>query len=95
MTSASEASRPDADLLERLRHIDTASLSDADGNLGLLSPAVIGALEIGGVGDVLVVAAGVAKRWGEGASARSDTVEHLSLPASGPSQRSQNMSART
>ena len=83
MTSASEASRPDADLLERLRHIDTASLSDANKELRVLPSAirplvlggrmagravtavangdlmsVIGALEIGGVGDVLVVSAG-------------------------------------
>ena len=83
MTSASEAPRPDADLLERLRHIDTASLSDANKELRVLPPAirplvlggrmagravtavanadlmsVIGALEIGGVGDVLVVSAG-------------------------------------
>jgi regulator of RNase E activity RraA len=83
MTSVSQASRPDADLLERLRHIDTASLSDANKELRVLPPAirplvlgghmagravtavanedlmsVIGALEIGGVGDVLVVSAG-------------------------------------
>ena len=83
MTSRSGASRPDAELLERLRHIDTASLSDANKELRVLSPAirplvlggrmagravtavanddlmsVIGALEIGGVGDVLVVSAG-------------------------------------
>jgi 4-hydroxy-4-methyl-2-oxoglutarate aldolase len=82
MASVSEASRPDADLLERLRHIDTASLSDASRELRVLPPAirplvsgghmagravtavanqdlmsVIGALEISGVGDVLVVAA--------------------------------------
>ncbi len=87
MTSASGASRPDADLLERLRHIDTASLSDANKELRVLSPAirplvlgarmagravtavanddlmsVIGALEIGGPGDVLVVAAGGSDR---------------------------------
>lgn len=83
MTSVPGASRPDADLLERLRHIDTASLSDANKELRVLSPAirplvvggrmagravtavahddlmsVIGALEIGGVGDILVVSAG-------------------------------------
>ncbi len=83
MTSTSERSRPDADLLERLRRIDTASLSDANKELRVLPPAirplvlggrmagravtavanadlmsVIGALEIGGVGDVLVVSAG-------------------------------------
>ena len=83
MTSVSEASRPDADLLERLRHIDTASLSDANRELRVLPAAirplmlgghmagravtavanqdlmsVIGALEISGLGDVLVVAAG-------------------------------------
>jgi 4-hydroxy-4-methyl-2-oxoglutarate aldolase len=83
MTSVSEASRPDADLLERLRHIDTASLADANKELRVLPPtirplvlggrmagravtavanedlmSVIGALEIGGVGDVLVVSAG-------------------------------------
>ncbi|MEY2445188.1 MAG: 4-hydroxy-4-methyl-2-oxoglutarate aldolase [Ilumatobacteraceae bacterium] len=82
MIPVSEAPRPDADLLERLRHIDTASLSDANKELRVLPSAirplalggrlvgravtavanddlmsVIGALEIGGVGDVLVVAA--------------------------------------
>lgn len=87
MTSVSGASRPDAELLERLRHIDTASLSDANKELRVLSPAirplvlggrmagravtavanedlmsVIGALEIGGVDDVLVVAAGGCNR---------------------------------
>ena len=83
MTSPSEAPRPEADLLERLRRIDTASLSDANKVLRVLPPAirplvlggrmagravtavanadlmsVLGALEIGGVGDVLVVSAG-------------------------------------
>ncbi len=83
MTSTSERSRPDADLLERLRRIDTASLSDADKALHVLPPtirplvsgvrmagravtavangdlmSVIGALEIGGIGDVLVISAG-------------------------------------
>jgi 4-hydroxy-4-methyl-2-oxoglutarate aldolase len=83
MTSSSDAARPDAELLERLRHIDTASLSDANKALRVLPPAirplalggrmagravtavangdlmsVIGALEVGGVGDVLVVSAG-------------------------------------
>ncbi len=83
MTTASGPSPADTDLLERLRHIDTASLSDANKELRVLSPAirplvfggrmagravtaianddlmsVIGALEVGGVGDVLVVAAG-------------------------------------
>ena len=83
MTSTSAASHPDAVLLERLRHIDTASLSDANKALHVLPPAirplvpgarmagravtavanddlmsVIGALEIGGADDVLVVSAG-------------------------------------
>lgn len=83
MTSTSERSRPDADLLERLRHIDTASLSDANKALDVLPStirplitgihmagravtavangdlmSVIGALEMGGIGDVLVVSAG-------------------------------------
>jgi 4-hydroxy-4-methyl-2-oxoglutarate aldolase len=83
MTSTSERSRPDADLLERLRHIDTASLSDANKALHVLPPtirplvlgvrmagravtavangdlmSVIGALEIGGIGEVLVNSAG-------------------------------------
>ena len=83
MTSTSAASGPNADLLQRLRHVDTASLSDANKALHVLPPAirplvsglrmagravtavangdlmsVIGALEIGGTGDVLVVSAG-------------------------------------
>jgi 4-hydroxy-4-methyl-2-oxoglutarate aldolase len=83
MTTASAASGPHADLLQRLRHVDTASLSDANKALHVLPPAirplvpglrmagravtavangdlmsVIGALEIGGAGDVLVVSAG-------------------------------------
>jgi 4-hydroxy-4-methyl-2-oxoglutarate aldolase len=83
MTSSSATPRPDAPLIERLRHIDTASLSDANKALGVLPSAirplvagtrmagravtaaanddlmsVIAALEIGGEGDVLVVAAG-------------------------------------
>ncbi|MBK5333928.1 MAG: RraA family protein, partial [Ilumatobacteraceae bacterium] len=83
MTSTSAASGPNSDLLERLRHVDTASLSDANKALHVLPPAirplvpgvrmagravtavangdlmsVIGALEIGGAGDVLVVSAG-------------------------------------
>ncbi|MEP7046619.1 MAG: RraA family protein [Ilumatobacteraceae bacterium] len=70
----------DTDLLERLRHIDTASLSDANKSLPVLTAAlrplllgarmagravtavangdlmsVIGALDLGGPGDVLVV----------------------------------------
>ena len=82
MTSTSTAT-PDEDLLERLRHIDTASLSDANKAMRVLPPSirpllagrrmagravtavangdlmsVIGALEIGGPGDVLVVSAG-------------------------------------
>ena len=82
MTSIS-ATTPDADLLKRLRHIDTASLSDANKAMRVLPPSiralapgarmagravtavangdlmsVIGALEIGGPGDVLVVSAG-------------------------------------
>jgi 4-hydroxy-4-methyl-2-oxoglutarate aldolase len=73
----------DVDLLERLRHIDTASLSDANKVLQVLPAAirplvpgvrmagravtaaangdlmsVIAALQVGGEGDVLVVAAG-------------------------------------
>jgi 4-hydroxy-4-methyl-2-oxoglutarate aldolase len=76
--------KSDDALLARLRLIDTASLSDANKSLPVLSPAirplvpgsrmagraitakanddlmsVIGALEIAGPGDVLVVAAGV------------------------------------
>ena len=83
MTTTSAASSPTADLLQRLRHVDTASLSDANKALHVLPPAirplvpgvrmagravtavangdlmsVIGALEIGGAGDVLVVSAG-------------------------------------
>jgi 4-hydroxy-4-methyl-2-oxoglutarate aldolase len=83
MTATSASTRPDSDLLERLRHIDTASLSDANKAMHVLPPAirplvsgvrmagravtavangdlmsVIGALEIGGEGDVLVVSAG-------------------------------------
>lgn len=82
MTSTPTAT-PDEDLLERLRHIDTASLSDANKAMRVLPPSirplvagrrmagravtavangdlmsVIGALEIGGPGDVLVVSAG-------------------------------------
>ena len=82
MTSTSAAA-PDAGLLERLRHIDTASLSDANKAMRVLPPSIsplvagarlagravtavangdlmsiIGALEIGGPGDVLVVSAG-------------------------------------
>jgi 4-hydroxy-4-methyl-2-oxoglutarate aldolase len=83
MTSTNSPSRADADLLERLRHIDTASLSDANKSLHVLPSAirplvlgarmagravtavanadlmsVLGALELGGNGDVLVVSAG-------------------------------------
>ena len=81
--TATSAATPDADLIERLRHIDTASLSDANKAMRVLPPSirplvsgtrmagravtavangdlmsVIGALEIGGPGDVLVVSAG-------------------------------------
>jgi len=84
MTSTpADSSRADAELLERLRHLDTASLSDANKELHVLPAAirplvpgarmagravtaaahgdlmsVLAALEVGGVGDVLVVAAG-------------------------------------
>ncbi len=83
MNSASASAHPDTPLLERLRHIDTASLSDANKALHVLPSgirplvdglrmagravtaaanddlmSVIAALEIGGEGDVLVVASG-------------------------------------
>jgi 4-hydroxy-4-methyl-2-oxoglutarate aldolase len=82
MTSTSTP-RSEDELLERLRHIDTASLSDANKAMHVLPPSIrplvsgarmagravtavangdlmsiIGALEIGGPGDVLVVSAG-------------------------------------
>jgi 4-hydroxy-4-methyl-2-oxoglutarate aldolase len=84
MTSSSDMSRHSTELLERLRHIDTASLADANRALRVLPVgirplvlggrmvgravtaaangdlmSVIGALELGGVDDVLVVSAGV------------------------------------